>query len=83
MRALLILLALLGAVTVARAADAVTGRVVKVLPFFLDQKGRNAKSPSLYDRDAYQAYLLQHTNQISAMRFDVWWKATPASGEKI
>jgi hypothetical protein len=83
MRALLILLSLLGVVTAARAADAVSGRIVKVLPFFLDQQGRNAKSPSLYDRDAYQAYLNQHTNQVSAMRYDVWWKATPAPDAKI
>ncbi len=27
------------------AADAVTGRVVKVLPFLLDQQGRAALSP--------------------------------------
>src|SRR5579872_6307769 len=83
MRALLIVLSLLGVVTAARAADAVSGRIVKVLPFFLDQQGRNAKSPSLYDRDAYQVYLNQHTNQISAMRYDVWWKATPAPDVKI
>jgi hypothetical protein len=83
MRALLILLALLGVFTAAQAADAVTGQVVKVLPFFLDQQGRNAKSPSLFDRDAYQAYLVQHTNEVSAMRYDVWWKATPSPDEKI
>ena len=83
MRTLLILVSLLGVFTAARAADAVSGRVVKVLPFFLDQQGRNAKSPSLYDRDAYQAWLIQHTNQISAMRYDVWWKAMPAPDAKI
>ena len=83
MRALLIVLSLLGVVTAARAADAVSGRIVKVLPFFLDQQGRNAKSPSLYDRDAYQAWLIQHTNQISALRYDVQWKATPAPEAKI
>jgi hypothetical protein len=83
MRALLILLSLLGVVTAAQAADPVTGRILKVLPFFLDQHGRNAKSPSLYDRDAYQAWLIQHTNEVSAMRYDIWWKATPAPDEKI
>jgi len=83
MRALLILLSLLGVVTAVQAADAVNGRILKVLPFLLDQQGRNAKSPSLYDRDAYQAWLIQHTNQVSAMRYDIWWKATPAPGEKI
>ncbi len=83
MRALMILLALLGAMVAAHAADAVTGRVVKVLPFLLDAQGRNATSPSLFDRDAYQAYLRQHTNQISAVRFDVLWTATKAPAEKI
>jgi len=47
------------------AADAVTGKVVKVLPFFLDAQGRIAKSPSLFDRDVYQAYLREHTNEVS------------------
>ena len=36
-------------------AAAATGSVIKVLPQFLDLKGRTALSPSLYDRDAYQA----------------------------
>ncbi len=67
----------------AGATNAVTGRVVKVLPFFLDQQGRDAKSPSLFDRDAYQAYLRQHTNEISAIRFDVLWKASPARDERL
>jgi len=50
------------------------GRLVKMLPLFLDLKGHDAKSPSLYDRDAYQAYLRQHTNEISAIRFDFLWQ---------
>jgi hypothetical protein len=83
MRALLILLALLGVVAAAPAADAVTGRIVKVLPFLLDQHGRIATSPSLFDRDAYQAYLRLHTNQISALRFDVLWTATKSPAEEI
>jgi hypothetical protein len=83
MRTLLILLLSLGAVAASRGADAVTGRVIKVLPFFLDQQGRNATSPSLFDRDAYQAFLRVHTNQVSALRFDVLWKTTPAADEQI
>jgi hypothetical protein len=55
---------------------AATGRVVKVLPHFLDQKGRHSLSPSLYDRDAYQAQLRLHPDQRSALRFDVLWRAT-------
>lgn len=83
MRALLIFLASLGVVAAAHGADAVTGRIVKVLPFLLDQQGRNAVSPSLFDRDAYQAYLRDHTNEVAAMRFDVLWKAAKAPDEKI
>src|SRR4051794_15457682 len=56
------------------SAEAATGRVIKVLPQFLDLKSRHAISPSLYDRDAYQAYLLQHPEKISGMRFAVEWK---------
>jgi hypothetical protein len=64
---------------VSAAASAATGRVMKVLPQFLDLKGRHAISPSLFDRDAYQAYLRMHTNDISSMRFAVQWKASGAS----
>src|ERR1039457_5595668 len=35
------------------------------------------------DRDADQAYLREHTNDVSALRFDVLWKATKAPDEKI
>ena len=83
MRALMILLVLLGLAAAAQAADAVTGRIVKVLPFFLDQQGRDAISPSLFDCDAYQAHLRERTNEVSALRFDVLWKATKAPDEKI
>ena len=40
-----------------------------------------AKSPSLFDRDAYQAYLREHTNEVSAMRFDIQWQAAKADGD--
>src|ERR1019366_10791948 len=83
MRALLIFLASLALVPAAHAADAVTGKIVKVLPFFLDQQGRDATSPSLFDRDAYQAHLREHTNEVSAIRFDVLWNAKKSPDEKI
>lgn len=82
MRRILIILLVLGSFT-AFAGEAVTGKVVKVLPFFLDQQGRKAKSPSLFDRDAYQAYLRNHTNEVSAIQFDVLWKAAKSAGEKL
>ena len=66
-----------------RQREAAAGRVIKVLPLFLDLKGHDAKSPSFFDRDAYQAWLRQHTNEISAIRFDVLWKASNAKGAKL
>lgn len=83
MRRLVISLVLLGSLVTALAGDAVTGRVVKVLPFFLDLKGHSALSPSLYDRDAYQAYLRRHVHQRSAIRFDVLWKTSKAGDAKL
>jgi hypothetical protein len=80
MRRLLTLLFLF--VTLASFA-AVTGKVVKVLPFYVDEQGRIAKSPSLFDRDAYQAYLRIHTNEIAGIRYDVLWKAGKSEGEKL
>jgi hypothetical protein len=83
MRRLLVILLLLGSFSATFASDALSGRVVKVLPLLLDLKSRDAVSPSLYDRDAYQVYLRQHTNEISAIRFDVLWKASNAKGAKL
>jgi len=57
-------------------AQAASGTVIKVLPHFVDLKGRHTLSPSLYDRDAYQARLRLHPEQRSGMRFDVLWKAS-------
>jgi len=56
------------------SAEAVDGRVLKVLPQFLDLKGRHTLSPSLYERDAYQVYLRQHPEARSAIRFAIQWK---------
>ena len=67
--------------TATLSASAATGRVVKVLPHYLDLKGRHSLSPSLYDRDAYQAQLRQHPEQRSALRFDVHWRASGANGK--
>lgn len=83
MRTLLILLATFGVLASSHAGDEVTGRIVKVLPFLIDQKGHNAISPSLFDRDAYQVHLREHTNEVSGMRFDVLWKADKSVDEQI
>ena len=82
---------LLGSLATAGAYDAfsvtnstdTTARVIKVLPLLLDREGHDAVSPSLFDRDAYQAHLRQHTNEVSAIRFDVLWKASRAKGETL
>jgi hypothetical protein len=63
--------------------NAVTGSVIKVLPLFLDLNGHDAVSPSLFDRDAYQAYLRQHTNEVSAIRVDIFWRAANAKDAKL
>ena len=85
MRRILIALLMLGSFASWRSLgeDAPSGRIIKVLPFYLDLQGREAKSPSLFDRDAYQAYLREHTNEISAIRFDIQWKATKAPDENL
>jgi hypothetical protein len=75
MRTLLLLLVVIGWLTPGHAAEARRGRVIKVLPVFLDQQGRDANTPSLFGRDAYQAYLREHTNEVSALRFAVQWQA--------
>jgi hypothetical protein len=55
-----------------------TGQVLKVLPHLMDRQGRVALSPSLYERDAYQAILRQSPEKRGGMRFDVQWKARGA-----
>jgi len=60
------------------AGEAATGRIIKVLPHFLDLQGRHTLSPSLFDRDAYQAILRQHPEQRSAIRFDIEWRSKTA-----
>ncbi len=65
---------LMALLSVTASAAPATGRVIKVLPQFLDLKGRNSLSPSLYERDQYQVYLQRNTNQCSGMRFNVQWK---------
>ncbi len=71
----LIILCLLTFLAWAPGALAGTGRIIKVLPQFLDQKGRHSLSPSLYDRDAYQAILRKDPNKRSGMRYCIQWKA--------
>jgi hypothetical protein len=78
MRRQLVLLLLLAGAMPVPAADA---RLLKVLPHYLDAEGRQSLSPSLYERDAYQAQLRKNPEQISALRFDVQWK--PGKADKV
>ena len=66
------LFCILGA-AVSATAHAAQSRVIKVLPFFLDTNGVHSLSPSLYERDAYQAFLRWHPENRGGLRVDVEW----------
>ena len=51
-----------------------SARIIKVLPHFLDKKGRHSLAPSLYERDAYQEHLRENPERRSTIRYDVQWK---------
>src|SRR5260370_2237828 len=55
-------------------AVAATSSLIKVLPEYLDLKGRNSLSPSLYERDVYQATLRLHPERRSGICFYIQWK---------
>jgi hypothetical protein len=54
--------------------EAGSAKIIKVLPHYLDTEGRHSLSPSLFERDAYQAWFREHPEKRSALRFDVNWK---------
>jgi hypothetical protein len=81
MRRLLLLILVLGSFAFAGSAQAVSGKIVKVLPHFIDEQGRHTKSPSLFDRDAYQAWLRQHPEKRRGVRYDIQWKAKQQQSE--
>lgn len=56
-------------------AQAAEARILKVLPHLLDEQGRHALAPSLYERDAYQAVLRKNPDKVSGLRFDINWRA--------
>ena len=47
--------------------------LVKVLPHYLDEKGRHSQGPLLLDRDLYQDELRSSPELIKAVRYDVNW----------
>jgi hypothetical protein len=55
------------------AANAQTVKVLKVLPQYLDKKGHASLSPSLFERDAYQAQIRTSETNRSALQFKVNW----------
>ena len=77
------LLQLILAAGFALNAEAATARIVKVLPHLLDNEGRHTLSPSLYERDAYQAFLRKNPDKCSGLRFDVQWKVKPADWSQL
>jgi hypothetical protein len=74
--------ALLGFLLSTAAVLGGEGRVCKVLPQFLDKKGRQSLSPSLYERDAYQAWLRKHPQLRASLRVEVLWKARGVDWQK-
>jgi hypothetical protein len=59
------------------------GEVVKVLPHLMDLQGRHTVSPSLFDRDAYQAELRGDPTRVSGIRYDVLWKIKGADQRPV
>jgi len=71
------LLALLGlGLGAGMSVEGASARISKVLPHLVDREGRHTLSPSLYERDAYQAHLRERPEEVRGMRFDVHWKVS-------
>ena len=64
-------------------ASAQSAKVFKALPQYLDLQGRHTLSPSLFERDAYQALLRKNPSQRSGLRFAIHWKASGAKEVKL
>lgn len=81
MRRLRLGLLLTALLLAAAAAPAASGRILKVLPHHLDGQGRHTLSPSLFDRDAYQAHLRRNPQLRAGQRFDINWRARAKAPE--
>jgi hypothetical protein len=77
------LIALAVVMWLAPPAQAGQGRVAKVLPQLLDKQGRHARSPSLYERDAYQLVLRKSPELCGGVRLAVQWKAKKVDWSKL
>ena len=76
----LLLMAVVLFSSTAHGAESV--KIRKVLWFYLDKEGRQSLSPSLFDRDAYQAELRGDPTKRSGLRLDVQWSA-PAGANLV
>jgi hypothetical protein len=72
-RTLKFFLLLFSVVLFSANSHAATARIKKVLPQLIDSKERNSLSPSLFERDGYQAFLRNHPNERAGLRFAVLW----------
>ena len=65
------------------AVEFASTKIIKVLPQLLDRQGRHTLSPSLYERDAYQARLRTNPQLQGGERFAVLWKGRGAAQFKL
>jgi len=75
------ILLLLGTLPTTDAAR--PSKISKVLPHWLDLNGRHTLSPSLLERDAYQAKLRADRTLCSGIRFDVKWDKNTSGTVKL
>jgi len=82
---IVLIMTLLAIPAAGKAEEEASGdaRILKVLPHLLDQKGRHTLSPSLFERDAYQAHLKDHPEEVSTLRFDVNWRLKIRTDAKL
>jgi hypothetical protein len=65
------------------STQAATDKVIKVLPQYLDLKGRVSVSPTLTERDVYQTRLREHEMERAGLQFSVHWKAAGRGDLKL
>ncbi|MBR90514.1 MAG: hypothetical protein CMO66_04475 [Verrucomicrobiales bacterium] len=65
------------------AVGAAEGNIAKVLPHYLDKKGRHTDGTSLLHRDVYQRKLREDPSLIHALRFDIKWSAADVTEGKL
>src|SRR5713226_718623 len=83
MRRFLPILLLASILALVFPAMASNSSLLKVLPEYLDLKGRNSLSPSLYERDVYQVTLREHPERRSGIRFYIQWRSKSPVWEPI